>query len=116
MMDKALRTEACEQTLRHALFQVQMDGVFGEHARVLEDDRPDRRLAAPVGELLVLLPGRAESVEGSGPARIGPGRSVERREVPYRVALVVPTIKVMSSRSRKVLFTGSLEKPVIEPV
>jgi hypothetical protein len=34
-----------------------MYGVLGEHARVLEDDRPDRCLAAPVGELLILLAG-----------------------------------------------------------
>ena len=79
-MDEALRAEAGEQALRDPLLEVQVDGVLGEHARVLEDDRPDRRLAAPVGELLVLLAGRAERVEGRGPARVGLRAAVERRE------------------------------------
>jgi len=42
---------------------MQMHCVLGEHASVLEDHRPDRRLAAPVGNLLVLLSGRTQRVE-----------------------------------------------------
>ena len=56
MEDEALRAEARQKTLSDALTQVQMDGVFGEHAGVLEDDRSDGRLSAPIGKLLVLLP------------------------------------------------------------
>ena len=78
VVDEALRAEARKQALGDPLLEMQMDGVLGEYARVLENDRPDRRLAAPVGELLVLLPGRAESVEGRGPARIGLRAAVER--------------------------------------
>ena len=44
--------EAREQPLRDPLLEVQVHGRLGEHARVLEHDRPDRRLAPPVGELL----------------------------------------------------------------
>ena len=88
-MDEALRAEASEQALGDALFEVQMNSVLGEHARVLENDRPDRRFAAPVGELLVLLRGRAERVEGGGPARIGLRTAVERREGPDRRRPVV---------------------------
>ena len=86
-MDEALRAEAREQALGDPLLEVQVDGVLGEHARVLENDRPDRRLAAPVGELLVLLAGRAEGVEGRGPARVGLRAAVERREGPDWSAL-----------------------------
>ena len=89
VVDEALRAEAGEQALGDALLEVQVDGVLGEHARVLEDDRPDRRLAAPVGELLVLLAGRAQRVEGGGPARVGLGAAVERREGPDRAAVLV---------------------------
>jgi hypothetical protein len=88
-MDEALRAEAGEQALRHALLEVQVDGVVGEDARVLEDHRPDRRLAAPVGELLVLLARRAQRVERGGPARVGRRAAVERREAPDRVAVLV---------------------------
>ena len=70
-MDEALRAEAGQQPLGDALLQVQVDGVLGQHAGVLEDDRSDGRLAAPVGELLVLLARRPERVEGGGPARVG---------------------------------------------
>ncbi len=57
VVDEALRAEAGEQPLGNPLLEVQVDGVLGQHASVLEDDRPDRCLAAPVGDLLVLLAG-----------------------------------------------------------
>src|SRR3990172_10460532 len=85
VVNEALRAEAGEQTLRHPLLEVQVDGVLGEDTRVLEDDRPDLRLAAPIGELLVLLAGRAERVDGGGPARVGLRAAVEPREPPDAV-------------------------------
>ena len=99
-MDEALRAEAREQPLRDALLEVQVDGVLGEHAGVLEDDRPDRRLAAPVGELLVLLARRAERVERGGPARVGLGAPVERREGPDRAAVARPVSPSSGSAPR----------------
>ena len=82
-MDEALGAEAREQPLGDALLEVQVDGVLGQHACVLEDDRPDRRLAAPVGELLVALARGARSVS-SVAAQLGSvaGAPVERRERP----------------------------------
>ncbi len=62
---------------------------YGEHARVFKHDRADRRFAAPVGELLVLLAGRAERVEGRGPARVGHRAAVKRREGPDPAAHLV---------------------------
>ena len=61
---------------------MQVNGVLGEHACVFENDWPNGRLAAPVGELLVLLAWRSEGVEGRGPARIGLRAAVEPRECP----------------------------------
>ena len=51
-MDEALGAEAGEESLGDPLLEMQMNSVFRQHTRVLEDDRPDRRLAAPVGDLL----------------------------------------------------------------
>ena len=67
-MDEPLGAEAAEQPLRDALLQVQVDGVLGQHARVLEDDRPDRRLAAPVGELLARARGARGACRASRPS------------------------------------------------
>ncbi len=74
VVDEALGAEAGEQPLGDALLQVEVDGVLGQDPGVLEDDRADRRLPAPVGELLILLPGSAERVERGGPARVGAAR------------------------------------------
>src|SRR5262245_66228356 len=79
-MDEALGAKAGEQALGDALLEVQVDGVVREYPCVLEDHGPDRRLPAPVGELLVVLPGRPQRVERSGPARIGRYAPVERRK------------------------------------
>ena len=57
-----------------------MDRILAQHAGVLEDDRSDRCLAAPVGELLIAPSGRAKGIEGGGPARIGLRPAVKRRE------------------------------------
>ena len=61
VVDKALRPEAREQALGNALLEMQVNGVLGEYASVLEDDWPNGRLPAPIGELLVLLAWRADS-------------------------------------------------------
>ena len=88
-MDETLRAEAGEQALDDPLLKVQVDRVLGEHARVLEDNRADRRLAAPVGELLVLRARYPERIERRGPARVGFCALVERREVPDVTAVLV---------------------------
>ena len=81
-MDEALRAEARQQPLGDALLEVQVDRVVGEYACVLEDDRPDRCLAAPVGELLARARG-ARSVSsvaaqlGSVAARRSSGGKVQ---------------------------------------
>ena len=90
--DEALGAEAGEQALRDALLEVEMDRVLGEDAGVLEDDRPDRRLTAPVGELLVLPAGRAQRVEGGGPARVGLGAAIEARKAPHGGAMLVAAL------------------------
>ena len=81
-MDEALGAEAGQQALGHPLLQMQVHGVLGEHAGVLENDRPDRCFATPIGELLVRLPRSAERIEGRGPARVGLRAAIERREGP----------------------------------
>src|SRR6266404_3950159 len=68
---------------------MQVDGVLSEYPRVLENDWADRRLAAPVGEVLILLAGRAESVEGRGPARVGLRPAVQWGKGPDPAALIV---------------------------
>src|SRR5438552_496504 len=68
---------------------MQVNGVLGEHACIFENDRPNGRLASPLGELLILLAWSAECVEGRGPARIGLRAVVERRECPYWPSRVV---------------------------
>ncbi len=89
MVDKALGAETGQKPLRYALLKVQVDGVFGEHARVLEDDRPDGRFPAPVGELLVLLARRPQRIQGGGPAWVGFRASVEWRKGIYGAALII---------------------------
>src|ERR1035438_3303842 len=68
---------------------MQVNCVFGEYARIFENDGPNGRLAAPVSELLVLLAGRTESVERCCPACIGLCPAVEPRESPDRPALFI---------------------------
>ena len=78
-----------EQPLRDALLEVQVHRLVAENAGVLEDDGADRRLAAPVGELLAGCSGRAQRVERRGPARIGRCPAIERRERPRLPAVAV---------------------------
>src|SRR5687767_10427669 len=61
---------------------MQVNGVLGEHARILENDWPNGRLTPPVGKLLVLLAWSAEAVEGCRPTRVGRRASVEQRKFP----------------------------------
>ncbi len=68
---------------------MQVDRILGEHARVLEDDRADRRLAAPVGELLVLLAGRAQRVEGRSPTRIRLRAAIQRGKSPDPAPIII---------------------------
>jgi hypothetical protein len=70
-----------------------VNGILGEHPRVLEHDGADRSFAAPVGEFLVLLAGRPESIEGRGPAHIGICAPVQWRKGPDRSALFVCALR-----------------------
>src|SRR5439155_11017719 len=57
VVNEALGAKAGQQPLGDPLLEVQVNSVLRQHAPVLEDDWPDRRLAAPVGDLLVLFSG-----------------------------------------------------------
>ena len=70
VVHEPLGAEPGQQALREALLQVQVHGVVAEHPGILEDHRPDRRLAPPLGELLAGLAGRAQGVQGGGPTRM----------------------------------------------
>ena len=91
-MDEPLGAKPCQQSLCDPLFQVQVHGVLGEHAGILEDHRPNRRVAAPVRELLIALAGHAQRVQGGGPARVGRGPPIEGGEGPDRAAVLVPAL------------------------
>ena len=88
MVHEPLGTKPRQQALRHALLQMQVHGVVGEHPGVLEHHRPDWRLPPPLGELLVSLAGCAEGIQGSGPARIRLGLAGKRRERPDCLAVL----------------------------
>ena len=88
-MDEALRAKAREQPLGHSLLKMQVNGILGEHASILENNGPDRRFAAPLGERLVLISRCSEGVERRGPARVGLRSAIEGREVPDRSTCVV---------------------------
>ena len=68
VVHEALGAEPGQQTLRDALLQVQVHGVVAEHPGVFEDDGPDGGVPPPLGELLAGLAGRAQGVQGGGPA------------------------------------------------
>jgi len=89
VMHETLGAEAREQALRDALFEVQVNGIVGEHPRVFEDDGADGRFTPPLGELLVRRARRAQRVQRRGPARVGLGAAVQRREDVDAAALVV---------------------------
>ena len=90
VVHEALCAESGQQSLRHPLLQVQVNGVLRHDAGVLENHRADRRLAAPIGQLLVSLSWRAEGVDGCRPAHIGLRPPVERRKGPYTLAVFIP--------------------------
>ena len=92
VVDEPLRAEAREQPLRDPLLEVQVNGRLGEHARVLEHDRPDRRLAPPVGELLAACAG-ARSVS-SVAAQLG--SLAARRRAAGTATLGVPRSSAVS--------------------
>ena len=68
--------------MSNPLFKMKVNGVLGEHTCVLENDRPNGRLASPIDELLVLLSGCTEGIEGRCPARVNLGTAIESREIP----------------------------------
>ena len=82
VVDEALGAEPGEQALGDPLFQMQVHGVVAEHPGVLEDHRPDGRLAAPVGQLLVAPARRPQRLRRCRPRRVGSGPAIERREGP----------------------------------
>ena len=102
VVHEPLGTEPGQQTLREALLQVQVHGVVAEHPGILEDHRPDRRLAPPLGELLAGLAGRAQGVQGGGPSRMEQtvpclparlaGVAGKRRKRPDRLAVFGPPL------------------------
>ena len=64
VVDEALGGEAAEQALDDALLQMQVDDVLVHRARVLEDDRPDRRRRGATPR----ASGRACAAPGACPA------------------------------------------------
>jgi hypothetical protein len=88
-MDKTLGAEAGKQALGNPLLQVQVNRILGKYACILKNDWPDGCVAAPVGELLVLLARSTERVKSRRPARIGLCLAVEPRECPDWPACVV---------------------------
>ena len=88
VVHESLGPKARQQTLRHALVQVQVHGVVGEHSGVLEHDRANGSFPPPLGELLVRLAGGAEGIQGGGPARIRPRLAGKRRKGPDRFAIL----------------------------
>ena len=64
VVDEALGAEPGQQALRHALLQVQVHRVVGEHAGVLEHDRADGGVAPPLGQLLVAPARHAQRIQG----------------------------------------------------
>ena len=117
MVDETLRAEAREQALSDPLLEMQVNSLFGEHAGILEHDRADGRLAAPVGELLVLLAGSTEGVERRGPTRIGLRAAVEPRECPDRpTCSSVPSLSGSAPRSSREQDSASRNGAASNPV
>jgi hypothetical protein len=92
MVNETLGAETGEQALSDTLLQMQVDSVLVEYTCVFEDDRSDRRFAAPLGELLVLLAGRAQRVKRVSPAGVGPRSAVKGWENPDRASLFVSSL------------------------
>jgi len=79
-MHKPLSREATEQAVHYPLVKVELDHLFGDHCRVLEDHRANGRAAAPFQELLVFGSRSAEAIHGVGPGRVRAGALIDRRK------------------------------------
>ena len=88
VVDEALGAEPGEQTLGHALPEMQVHGVVAEHAGVFEDDAADGGVAAPVGELLV-CPAWARA--GVSRMAVQVGSAAARRSSGGKVQTVLPS-------------------------
>ena len=82
MVRKSLGTKPRQQPLREALFEVQVNCLIAQYARVLEYHRADRSLLSPIADFLIPPLGNPQCVQGGRPARIGAGPTVERRQYP----------------------------------
>ena len=80
MVDEPLGSEATEQALHYALFQVQVDNLVIHRARVFEDDGTNRGGATPFPDPLLALTGSAQGVHGLGPCGVGPVPLIHGRE------------------------------------
>ena len=89
MMDEALGAEPGEQALCYALFQMKVDCVFGKHPCIPKYDWSNRCLAAPLGNLLILLSGCTESIEGRCSTRVSLCPTVQRWKSPDLIAVLV---------------------------
>jgi hypothetical protein len=80
MMDEPLGSEATEQALHYALFQVQVDNFVIHRARIFEDNGTNWRGATPFPHSLLALTGSAQGVHGLGPRGVGPVPLIHSRE------------------------------------
>src|SRR5688572_11243693 len=71
-----------------------MNCVLRQNARILEDDRPNRRLTSPVCDLLVLFSRCSERIESRNPTWICPS----------------PIIEVWKRKCRLTVFTNDLRQ------
>ena len=85
VVDESLGAEPGEQPPGDALFKMEVDAVVSQASRVLEDDRADRRLLAPLGQLLIAPPRRSQRIERRFPTML----AGDWRELPDRVAVIV---------------------------
>ena len=92
-MNEALRSKAREKALRDPLLQVEVNRILSENTGILKDDRSNRRLAAPLRNLLIGLPRDSKRVERGRPADIGFGSTVQRRKPPSRVAVLIQGLR-----------------------
>ena len=87
VVDEALRAESSQQALRDTLLEVEVYGIFREHACILENHGPDRGLTTPIRQLLVLLAGGAKRIQGGSPALVSLCAAIQLRELPDLAAM-----------------------------
>ena len=80
VVHEALRKEASEQALHHAVLEVEVHGRLIERRLRLEHDRADRRRPAPPEVAFAVLRRGAQGVEGVRPVGCATARRFERRE------------------------------------